>query len=229
MYMEDKWLMFQKFLITENSQIPLSEFLINGILLVILAFILEKTYTICARSLSNRKIFAANFIMIAFTTMTIISIVKSSLALSLGLVGALSIVRFRSAIKEPEELAYLFFAIAVGLGLGANQRYVVITAFAFIVGLKWLRWLLTRKSEKQNLLFTVYTNEPKLLSLSAITQTVKQNFVASELKRFDSTASFNEISFLVEIKNNKTLENCTSEFQKIDKNVKISFLDHKSY
>ena len=49
------------------------------------------------------------------TTMLIISIVKSSLALSLGLVGALSIIRFRAAIKEPEELAYLFLAIGISI------------------------------------------------------------------------------------------------------------------
>jgi len=47
------------------------------------------------------------------TTMLVISIVKSSLALSLGLVGALSIVRFRSAIKEPEELVYIFLSMAI--------------------------------------------------------------------------------------------------------------------
>ena len=53
--------------------------------------------------------------------MIIITIVKSSLALSLGLVGALSIVRFRTAIKDPEELSFLFISIAIGLGMGANQ------------------------------------------------------------------------------------------------------------
>ena len=53
---------------------------------------------------------------------------KSSLALSLGLVGALSIVRFRTPIKEPEELAYLFISIAMGLGLGANQILATVVA-----------------------------------------------------------------------------------------------------
>lgn len=53
--------------------------------------------------LSNRRSFARNFLMLTVTTTLIISIVRSSLALSLGLVGALSIVRFRAAIKEPEE------------------------------------------------------------------------------------------------------------------------------
>ena len=60
-------------------------------------------------------------------------IVKSSLALSLGLVGALSIVRFRAAIKEPEELVYLFLIIAIGLGCGANQ--LVITTVGIIFSL----------------------------------------------------------------------------------------------
>ena len=58
------------------------------------------------------------------TTMLIITVVKSSLALSLGLVGALSIVRFRAAIKEPEELAYLFLTIAIGLALGREPATV---------------------------------------------------------------------------------------------------------
>ena len=56
----------------------------------------------------------------------VILVVKSSLALSLGLVGALSIVRFRTPIKEPEELVYLFLVIAIGLGAGAGQIEIVI-------------------------------------------------------------------------------------------------------
>ena len=62
--------------------------------------------------------------ILSLTTMLLITVVKSSLALSLGLVGALSIVRFRTPIKEPEDLLYLFFSIAIGLGLGANQIMV---------------------------------------------------------------------------------------------------------
>ena len=62
-----------------------------------------------------------------------ITIVKSSLALSLGLVGALSIVRFRAAIKEPEELVYLFLIIATGLGCGAGQ--IKLTAVGIIFAL----------------------------------------------------------------------------------------------
>ena len=71
------------------------------------------------------------------TTMLIITIIQQSLALSLGLVGALSIVRFRAAIKEPEELSYLFLCIAMGLGFGANQRIISIISFVFISSIIW--------------------------------------------------------------------------------------------
>ena len=58
-------------------------------------------------------------------------IVKNSLALSLGLVGALSIVRFPSAIKEPEELVFYCLIIAAGLGAGSGQIKITATNVNF--------------------------------------------------------------------------------------------------
>ena len=85
-----------------------------GILLCfILATAVQITYQLNADSLSNKKSFAKQFFLIATIVMIVISVVKSSIALSLGLVGALSIVRFRTAIKEPEELSYIFLAIGI--------------------------------------------------------------------------------------------------------------------
>ena len=92
-----------------DNYISIESFIFNLILAFILSYIFSKIYIKYGRSLSNRSSFSENFSLITMTTMTIIAIVKSSLALSLGLVGALSIVRFRTALKEPEELAYTFF------------------------------------------------------------------------------------------------------------------------
>lgn len=87
------------------------------------------------RSLNNREYFGNIFMLLSVTTCTVIIIVKYSLALSLGLVGALSIVRFRAAIKEPEELVYLFLVIALGLSFGANQFLIglILLIFAGII------------------------------------------------------------------------------------------------
>ena len=112
------------FFINQNVQIDIPNFVLSLICAVILSFFVQLFYIKFSSSLSNRKEFSKNFVILAVTTCIVIMIVKSSLALSLGLVGALSIVRFRAAIKEPEELVYLFLIIAIGLGCGANQLVI---------------------------------------------------------------------------------------------------------
>lgn len=111
----------------------------------------------------------------------IISIVKSSLALSLGLVGALSIVRFRTAIKDPEELVYLFMAIAIGLGLGANQTALTVAAslliLAFVAALRWRKL----KNVTRTAYLHVASNEP--LDKRTVSEAIKTNVVACELKK----------------------------------------------
>ncbi len=121
------------FFLNENVQVDIPNFILSLICAVILSFFVQLFYIKYSSTLSNRKEFSKNFVILAVTTCIVIMIVKSSLALSLGLVGALSIVRFRAAIKEPEELVYLFLIIAIGLGCGANQ--LVITTVGIIFAL----------------------------------------------------------------------------------------------
>ena len=225
----DKWNLFQRFLITENAQISIVDFLINTAIILVLALVLEFTYTRCAKSLSGRKTFAANFFLVAFTTMLIISIVKSSLALSLGLVGALSIVRFRSAIKEPEELAYLFLTISIGLGLGANQRLVTIVGALILLAIVWARHLSAPKRSKQNLYLTVSGMGDGKPSLENVDELVKNSFKASKLVRYDETADNIETSFWVEIKNPDDLQKFRNKLETIGREIRVSFVDNNSF
>ena len=227
--MQNKWSLFQKFLITEESNLSITDFLINALIIIILSFLLERTYSKCAKSLSNRKIFSSNFMLIAFTTMIIISIVKSSLALSLGLVGALSIVRFRAAIKEPEELTYIFFTIAMGLGLGANFRYIILVGFGILMIILWTRYFISRKSERQNLFFTITSSLPEKLQLDTLNKIVNENFKASELKRYDESGDLIEASYLVEILKTNNLQKCKTQIHEFDKSAKITFIDNKGF
>ena len=119
-----------------SSDAPLSipNLILNLSIGIVLSLILRWHFQRFGSTLSNRSEFNLVFPFVLLTTVPIITVVKSSLALSLGLVGALSIVRFRTPIKEPEELAYLFIAIAMGLGLGANQTLPTIVAGPMILG-----------------------------------------------------------------------------------------------
>jgi len=119
------------FFLNQNIQLDILGFILSLLCAVILSFFVQLFYIKYSSTLSNRKEFSKNFVILAVSTCIVIMIVKSSLALSLGLVGALSIVRFRAAIKEPEELVYLFLIIAIGLGCGANQLTIITIGIIF--------------------------------------------------------------------------------------------------
>lgn len=227
--MENKWNLFEKFLITENVNLSVNDFLVSSVLIIIMSWLLSLTYQKVAKTLSNRKDFGANFMLLAFTTMLIITIVKSSLALSLGLVGALSIVRFRAAIKEPEELAYLFFAIAMGLGLGANQVYIVATAFGVLMVILWSRFFLNGRDESQNLFVTLNADGNTEVKLKEVQAIMKSHFNKFQLKRYDENQNALEISFVADIKKSEKLEAFRSELRTKYPELNISFLDSKAY
>lgn len=119
-----------------DINISLSSVFMSLLATAVSGFLLRQLYVRYGRSMNNREYFGNIFILLGITTCSVIIIVKYSLALSLGLVGALSIVRFRAAIKEPEELVFLFLVIAFGLAFGANQfavGFVLLGAASIVV------------------------------------------------------------------------------------------------
>ena len=224
----DTFQTFEEFLKNASTQIPIIAFVINLSLTALLSIILSKMYVQYGISLSNKRLFSKNFLLISLTTMLVISIVKSSLALSLGLVGALSIIRFRAAIKEPEELTYLFLAIAIGLGFGANQGVITLVAFFIIAVIVITEKKITQTiEENQNLHLTVGGHNNKKIEMNEIVELLKKHCLAVNLKRFDETNEMFEASFLVEFLDFKQLNKTKSELKKLDDSLTISFIDNK--
>lgn len=218
---------FQQFLATQSVQVPTAGFIINLLIAAFLSFILSRVYIRYGESLSNRRMFARNFMLITMTTMLVIAIVKSSLALSLGLVGALSIVRFRAAIKEPEELAYLFLSIGIGLGFGADQRVITVIAFFIIIGIICLKKFSHKFQDNQNLYLTISNQGPGKVELDAIVQILKNHCVGLNLKRLDETKDMMEAAFFVEFRDYNDLEKARQKIQELKDSIKITFLDNK--
>ena len=159
------------------------------------------------------------------TTMLIITIVKSSLALSLGLVGALSIVRFRTAIKDPEELSYIFLSIAIGLGLGANQRYITIIGFFIIVAIYVLNNFRSKKFQEYNLYLILKTDNSSNINLIEITDLLTLHCQVVDMKRFEESNNHSEIAFFLKCNNIVNFNNIKEDLNKIDSKVEISFSD----
>ena len=162
------------------------------------------------------------------TTMLVISIVKSSLALSLGLVGALSIVRFRAAIKEPEELVYLFLAISIGLGFGANQGVVTTLAFVIISGMVVLTNLNKKSVGYQNLHLSVSCEGGQKLELNHVVKIIDENCSKVILKRFDDHQNMFQAIFLVEIDTIEELEKIKNKLQETNETARITYMENKA-
>ena len=151
---KEAWKDFQSSVsIVEN--IPVLTIAIYMVVGGLLALYIRFLYRRCNTSFSGSDSVARIFPLLTMVTIGVIAVVKSSLALSLGLVGALSIVRFRAAIKEPEELVYLFLCIGIGLALGAEQPLLavamVVVTTVFVLGIHFT----TGKSRRQSLLLTI--------------------------------------------------------------------------
>lgn len=206
-------------------------YLTNIVLCSVLLFILSLIYTKFGRSLSNRQQLSKVLILVGVTTFIIISIVKSSLALSLGLVGALSIIRFRTAIKEPEELAYFFIAIAIGLGFGANQLLpTLIGAFVVFLVIYLSSAKKVQKTGSQNLLISLAdtgtANKTELQS--KITAVVSNYATRTELIRLNVNQNSLDYNFLIYLKDYNHIQEITNDLSVLDKSISITFIDSQN-
>ena len=202
------------------------DFLINIFITIILSYIIGLVYSKYGNSLSNRKKLTQTFVLIAVTVMLVISIVKSSLALSLGLVGALSIVRFRTAIKEPEELVYFFVAIALGLGMGANQRIVtLIGAIVIILYIVIQNMNSVKRVLQQNLIITISNTSDKGLDENKILDILKKHSAKLDLRRLDQVNNNTELSLNVEFNTMDSILSAKNELNTLG-DIQFSFIEN---
>lgn len=212
-----------------NAPLDLTLLLINLVVGAMLALILRFHFRRFGSTLSNREEFALVFPFILLTTILIITVVKSSLALSLGLVGALSIVRFRTPIKEPEELAYLFLSIAMGLGLGANQTIPTIVASLTILFLMAIIGAFRKNIGGKNIYLSVdwccENGEHPDSYLERLTEIIFKHSNNSDIRRFDIRQDLFEATFFLDISGTDKLAALVDELRCTFPGIGITFLD----
>lgn len=207
-----------KYLVTNQNEMnvfQVSEILGMAILLSMIIFVTYKlTYS---GVLYNRK-FNVSLVMITIVTTMVMIVIGSNIALSLGMVGALSIVRFRTAIKDPRDTTYIFWSIAIGLCVGTQNYTIAIigSAMIFLVlvvlsiggfGMNDKFILIIRGLRK---------NEEAMMKI------VYKEFKGSSLRSKNSDEKNIELVYQVRIKKNMT-KNYLHELYKVDgvENVNI--------
>jgi len=217
---------FKAFFSEEVVKIDFSNFTIDFILTFFAALLISVLFNKFSKTLSNRQNFSKIFILLAVTTMMVISIIKSSIALSLGLVGALSIIRFRAAIKDPEELVYIFLVMGVGLGFGSGNRILTLMFVAgvslVIIAKSFINQKITY--EAPMFLFLRFKGEIESTPLLDI---LKKYSYFIEINRFQVDSKSTHIIFNLKLKNLKQIELIKKEIMSLDNSVEITFTENK--
>lgn len=118
----------------ELSSTSLAQFLIGFTLTIILSILLKLIYVSYSNSVSNKSLIGNIFPLFGVSIFLIVITIKSSIVLSLGLVGALSIIRFRTAIKEAEQIVYFLILTGIAIAAAAGSYFfpVILLFFVFI-------------------------------------------------------------------------------------------------
>ncbi len=215
----------EKYIQEFANNVPFGEFLLNILITAALASLLRIFYVQYGQTLSNRRKFGANFLPLALGTLLIIMIVKSSIALSLGLVGALSIVRYRAAIKDPEELTYLFICIGVGLAGGANQPVLAVVTFVIILSLLYLSLRISGKyaARREGAYFIhIRTDYDQVQPISKI---LTDALPYVDLKRMNAPGKGLELSFLCKFERLEQLEKVKTDLQQLSPGSALSIVE----
>lgn len=169
----------------------LTAFLIS----IFIIFVYKKTYS----GVLYSKTFSLCLLMLSMVTALIIRTVNANLSLSLGMVGALSIVRFRTAVKEPIDTGFMFWGISAGIMAGAGLYLIAIVASILLGVLYFIGYLFGFKSKSKYLLVLKYDSN----SESEVNKLLK-SLPKHKLKTKTSAKKVTEVTYEVEVKNEDT-------------------------
>lgn len=119
-------------LMSANTNMDVGTIVLYLLITLVLCSIVFIIYKLTFTGVAYSNNFNFSIVLTGLITAMIMMVIGNNLALSLGMVGALSIVRFRAAIKEPKDISYLFWAIAIGLSSGTGAIQIAIVGTIFI-------------------------------------------------------------------------------------------------
>lgn len=222
----DKLNQFEDLLFSGTDELSLIVTLFNFIGAILVSFLVRAFYVRYSYSLTGKVHIGSIIPILTAIVFLVIIVVKSSLALSLGLVGALSIVRFRTPIKEPEELVYLFLAIAIGLGFGAG--YFLVTTLISLCILAVIYFFLSSKSNSSSEYNLVVNWSDQNISYESILENLVNLSSSVKLVRLEKSKENNTSVFLIELAKKENLDLMINQLKSLDEGIIITFFESKA-
>lgn len=181
-----------------------------------------------SNSLSSKIQISPIIPLLSVITFLVILIVKSSLALSLGLVGALSVIRFRTPVKEPEDLAFLFFAIAIGIGYGATQIYLTSIVFFAIIFIIWFFLSKKNKNIKNDFNFIIESQtKDKDKILDEVQKMLNKNSIEGVFVKLEQNKDKFILYFRVSFFSLNSINKIVQELNQKFKDIEFSIYENK--
>lgn len=199
----------------ENLSLPY--ILLAMVSAAVCGFVIYLVYRFFYRGIVYSDNFNILLILISTITAFLIMTISANLVLSLGMVGALSIVRFRSAIKDPLDIGFLFWSIAAGITSGAGLYFVALIGTGFIAVLYIL--LTIFRKERKNYLLIIRYNEAAEMNVNAMLGSMKY-----KLKNKTATNDSVELTIEIKIKRNDT--SALSRFKAIEGVANVTLLEY---
>lgn len=204
----------------QNSDLSMKSVIILLVIAGLLGIYIFFVYRIMTVNTFYSKSFNVSLILMCLITTAIIVTIQSSVVVSLGMVGALSIVRFRTAVKEPLDLIFMFWSISVGIICGAGMPGL---AMILSLGATILVLIFYRLPEVRKSMILVINAENNDCS-KTVFETVKKYDKYYNVKSRNLTKE--NTDFLLEIRI-KEYEELLSELNKIEGVTSVSVIAHK--
>tara|TARA_B100001939_G_C16936109_1_gene616084 strand:- start:1674 stop:2318 length:645 start_codon:yes stop_codon:yes gene_type:complete len=198
-------------IINENFiQIDYFRLLLGSFLLIVQILIISNLYKNFSSSYNNKNKFAKNLIPFGIAILIIVTVIKSSLALSLGLIGALSIIRFRTAIKDPEEIIILLVIMGCAVSIAAEKELVG----AILIVIYFICYYFINKNAYSENIDTFDVSVNIRINNSLDLNKLVFNKFNSRLIYFNMSSSEN-LNLLYKIQNREALKEIINHFNKL--------------
>ena len=201
----------------ELANISIATILVTLLTAAVCGAVIYLVYRFFNRSVIYNENFNILVILTTIVTSFIIMTISSNVVLSLGMVGALSIVRFRAAVKDPLDIGFLFWGIAAGITAGAQLYWVALLGTA-VIAVLYILITIFRKEKKSYLLIVRYD--------ASCEMTVNGVLGAVKYRLKNKTQTGNKIELTVEVKIRRNDTTYLSRFNAIDGVESVTLLEY---
>lgn len=200
--------------ITELLFVP-GEVVANLFVSLTAAFILSLGIALLYRSthrgLNYEQSFLSTLVLLSPIVTLVMTFIRGDLVLSLGLVGSLSIIRFRTPIKDTRDMVFLFWVIAVGLGCGTNNWMIAVVSTLFLSIVTALLYMMDYGTQRHSDFVLVLTGEADYTA-EAVQDVIRKHTTTARVRSFESEGNAWETVF--ELRFNRTQEKQSNDMIK---------------